>query len=508
MEYILAHDLGTSGNKAVLYSTDGQLVKSCTAPYRTSYFNGTWAEQNPEDWWRAVCESTQKLLKGTLSERIRAVSFSGQMMGCLCVDRSGRPLRPHILYCDARAERQTEEVMERIDLWTFYTITGHRASPSYTLEKLMWVRDNEPQIYRDTHKVLNAKDYIIYRLTGQLGTDYSDAGGTAAFNIVDKEWSELIADRLEIDLAKFPEAYESTAVAGEVSSQAAAETGIPAGTPVCWGAGDGCAAGVGAGSIAPGETYTCIGSSAWVGVTTQEPFFDRKRRTPVFPHAVLGLYHSCGAMQTAGASFAWAAKEVFGTAYEQGEQGHVFSRMDPEIEAAQPGSHGVLFLPYLMGERSPWWDNDARGCYLGITQETRRGDLLRSVQEGVAYNLRAILDIYREHLPISEMTLVGGGARSHIWRAILADVCGMPLLQPRNIDECTSMGAAIIGGVGTGVYKDFGQVRPFFRVMTRQEPVSSSRRIYEERYRVFVRTYEALRRVFPQIADTSWEELR
>lgn len=500
MEYILAHDLGTSGNKAVLYNTEGELIKSCTAPYKTTYFNGSWAEQDPEDWWRAVCESTQQLLEDTLVDRIRAVSFSGHMMGCLCLDKSGRPLRPHVLYCDARAQRQTEEVMERIDLWTFYTITGHRASPSYTLEKLMWIRDNEPQIYHDTHTVLNAKDYIVYRLTGTLGTDYSDAGGTAAFNIVDKEWSALIADRTGIDMEKFPEAHESTAIAGEVTPEAAAETGIPAGTPVCFGAGDGCAAGVGAGSIAPGETYTCVGSSAWVGTTTQEPFFDRKRRTPVFPHAVPGLYHSCGAMQTAGASFAWAAREVYGTAYEQGQQGHVFSRMDPEIQRAEPGSHGVLFLPFLMGERAPWWNNDARGCYLGITQETKRGDLLRSVQEGVAYNLRAILDIYREHLPVKEMTLVGGAAKSHIWRAILADVFGLPLLQPRNTEECSSMGAAIIGGVGTGVYSSFDQVRPFFRILSRQQPVSANVHLYDERFRVFVNAYRALRHVFPQIA--------
>lgn len=499
MEYILAHDLGTSGNKAVLYNTDGELVKSCTAQYKTNYYNGNWAEQDPEDWWRAVCESTRQLLQDTLTDRIRAVSFSGQMMGCLCLDKGGRPLHPHVLYCDARADRQTEEVMERIDLWTFYTITGHRASPSYTLEKLMWIRDHEPQIYRDTYKVLNAKDYIVYRLTGVLGTDYSDAGGTAAFNIVEKKWSDLIADRVGIDLEKFPDAHESTEIAGEVTAQAAEETGIPAGTPVCFGAGDGCAAGVGAGSIAPGETYTCVGSSAWVGATTAEPFFDRKRRTPVFPHAVPGLYHSCGAMQTAGASFAWAAREVFGTAYEQGQQGHIFSRMDPEILSAEPGSHGVIFLPYLMGERSPWWDNDARGCYLGISQETRRGDLLRSVQEGVAYNLRAILDIYREKLAVNEMTLVGGAANSHIWREIIADVFGVPVLRPRNTDECTSMGAAIIGGVGTGVYSDFSQVRPFFRVLSRQAPVPAHQKIYDERFRVFVRAYEALRRVFPQI---------
>lgn len=500
MQYLLAHDLGTSGNKAVLYDTRGKLIKSCTAPYRTHYFNSSWAEQNPDDWWKAVCTSTNQLLQDIDARQIAAVSFSGHMMGCLCMDRNGLPLRPHILYCDARSTPQVEEVKEKIDSWTFYTITGHRASPSYTLEKLMWIRDNEPDTYRQTHKVLNAKDYIVYKLTGIFGTDYSDAGGTEAFDITKKAWSSLIADQVAIDLEKFPDANESTAIAGEVTESASLETGIPAGTPVCYGAGDGCAAGVGAGSIVPGSTYTCVGSSAWVGTTTQEPFFDPKQRTPTFPHAVPGLYHSCGAMQTAGASFEWAAREVFGSVYEHGSKASVFSRMEPEIAQAGPGANGVLFLPYLMGERSPWWDNDARGCYLGITEETRRGDLLRAVQEGVAFNLRAILDVYREHLRITEMTFVGGAAKSSIWQAILADVFQIPILRPRNIEECSSMGAALIGGVGVGLYHSFDELQGLFEILGRQIPISEHVKLYNQRFDAFVSAYQALRHVFPKIS--------
>lgn len=500
MQYLMAHDLGTSGNKAVLYNTEGQLIKSCTAPYKTQYFNSCWAEQNPDDWWDAVCRSSLQLLQGIETDRIAAVSFSGHMMGCLCLDRNGTPLRPHILYCDARATAQVDEVMEKMDLWTFYTITGHRPSPSYTLEKLMWIRDNEPEIYRSTYKVLNAKDYVIYKFTGTVGTDYSDAGGTEAFDIVHKTWSEAIADSVHIDLEKFPQAYESTAVAGTVTLEASKATGIPAGTPVCFGAGDGCTAGVGAGSIALGKTYTCVGSSAWVGATTWEPFFDPQRRTPVFPHAVPGLYHSCGAMQTAGASFAWASREVFGSSYESGSSGDVYARMEPEIAQSSPGANGVLFLPYLMGERSPWWDNDARGCYLGITEETKRGDLLRAVQEGVAFNLRAILDVYKERLPIDEMTFVGGAAKSPIWQSILADVFEMPVLRPQNIEECSSMGAALIGGVGVGIYKDFSDLTGFFAVRGRQMPDEKYTGLYHRRFDAFVSAYKALQHVFPRIA--------
>lgn len=498
MKYILAHDLGTSGNKAVLFSTDGELIKSRVSPYATHFFHGTWAEQNPEDWWKAVCLSTQELLEGVDASKIQAVSFSGHMMGCLCVDQAGRPLRPHILYCDTRSMPQVEEVMEKIDLWTFYTITGHRASPSYTLEKLMWVRDNEPDIYRQTYKVLNAKDYIVHRLTGAFGTDYSDAGGTEAFNIVEKRWSDKVCDCVDIDPDKFPPAHESIDVAGEVTAEAAGQTGIPAGTPVCWGAGDGCACGVGAGSIDPGSTYTSMGSSAWVGATTKEPIFDSKRRVPTFPHAVPGLYHSCGVTQTAGASFSWAARTLGCVDAQTGRPD--YGRIDHDVLESGPGAGGVLFLPYLMGERSPWWDNDARGCWLGMTQETGSGDLLRAVEEGVAFNLRAILDIYKDHMNIDAMGFVGGGAKSPIWRSILADVFGLPVDVPRNIEECGAMGAAIIAGVGVGIYSGFDQVRPFFEVMSRQVPVSEHTHLYEERFKLFLRSYEALRPVFPQLA--------
>lgn len=499
MKYIVAHDLGTSGNKATLYDENGRLVKSTLASYPTTFTDaGRRAEQNADDWWEAVCLSSRQLLEGVEASEIAAVSFSGHMMGCLAVDAKGTPLRPHILYCDQRARNQAADVAQRFDTKEFFSITGHRPSASYTMEKAMWLRDCEPDVYAATHKFLQAKDYIIYRLTDQFVTDWSDAGGTELFDISKMQWSQKIADSVGLDLDKFPDAYPSTYIAGTVTKRAAQETGIPAGTPVACGAGDGCAAGVGAGSLGSGETYTCIGSSGWVGATSDAPILDEAMRAPVFPHAVPGLYHSCGAMQTAGASFAWAMREVFGTQYN-GRPENVYEQMDREIGPSGPGANGVLFLPYLMGERSPWWDDDARACYLGVTQQTTRGDLLRAVQEGVAFNLRLILDAYRDHVPISEMLFVGGAAKSAIWRGILADVFDMPVRTPRNIEECSSMGAAVIGGVGAGVFGGFDEARCFFEITEVTAPRRENVAVYEDRYGVFVDSYYALRDLFPRL---------
>ncbi len=501
MNYILAHDFGTSGNKATLYDENGVLVKSCVAAYETKFFNGNWAEQNPEDWWKAVCSSTQNLLQGMEREKIAVVSFSGQMMGCLCLDSMGRPLRNSILYCDQRSVKQNERLLSRMDAWDFYRTTGHRASPVYSVQKLMWIKENEPEIYQNTYKVLNAKDYIAFRLTGNMATDYSDAGGTEAFDIGTLQWSGKIADAAGIDLAKFPEAHPSTFVCGEVTKKAAEQSGIPEGTPVVCGAGDGCAAGVGAGSVKERRSYTCIGSSAWVATTTREPIFDLQMRTTTFPHAVPGMYHPCGAMQAGGTSFNWVKKELCAEEVMRAKREGVspYELMNREIEDSAPGANGVLFLPYLMGERSPWWNPEAKGAFLGLKLTNTRADMLRAVQEGVAYNLRAILNVYQEHVEIPQMTFVGGAAKGRIWRKIMADIYGMPIQKPRNIEECTSMGAAMIGGVGVGLFRDFEEVEQFVHIDSEEQPDAAAQALYDERFTLFLSAYRQMEGLFEKM---------
>jgi xylulokinase len=245
-KYLIAHDLGTSGNKATLFTTDGELVKSTVASYDTHYFNANFVEQDPNDWWKAVCGSSRQLLEGIDPKSIAAVSFSGQMMGALCVDKNGVPLRPHIIWADMRAVKEQEEILSKIDAWDFYRMTGHRASASYSLAKLMWVKNNEPDIYAKTAKVLHAKDYIVFKMTGRFMTDYSDASSTNAFDLNTFEWSSKILDSVGVDMELFPEAVESIHVVGEMTAESAKECGMAPGTPVLMGAGDGIAACVGA----------------------------------------------------------------------------------------------------------------------------------------------------------------------------------------------------------------------------------------------------------------------
>ncbi|HHW03316.1 MAG TPA: xylulokinase [Thermoanaerobacterales bacterium] len=501
-KYLLAHDLGTSGNKATLYTTDGELVASRTYPYDTKYFNANWAEQNPNDWWKAVCISTGQLIQGIDTRQIACVSFSAQMMGCLCVDRQGRPLRNSIIYSDQRAQKETDKILQHIDAMDFYKIVGHRASPSYSLEKLMWVKNNEPDVYKNTYKMLNAKDYIAFKLTGRMVTDYTDASGTNAFDLNTYRWSEKIVDIAGIDGDKLPEARESTFVVGEVTKEAAEETGLREGTPVVIGAGDGMCASVGAGCTRPGIAYNYVGSSSWIGITTEKPVYDVKMRTMTWAHAVPGYVNPIGTMQTAGTSYSWLKNEICRIETKEALEKGVspYEIINDEIEKSPPGARGILFLPYLLGERTPHWNPNARGAFIGITVGHKREDLLRAVMEGVTYNLNTILNIFKNYVPIDSMIVIGGGAKGRIWRQMMADIYGVRILKPNYLEEATSMGAAVIGGIGVGEFKDFDAINKFIKIESEHNPDPSKREIYDKTYQVFLHSYDALTGIYEELA--------
>ena len=497
-KYLLAHDIGTSGNKATLFTTEGDMIGSATNSYGTNYFNESWAEQNPDDWWNAVCISTKQLIENIDPADIVSISFSGQMMGCLCVDKNGLPLRNSIIYCDQRAGKQSEELLNKISLEAFYQVCGHRLSPVYALEKLMWVRDLHPEIYEATYKMLNAKDYIVFKLTGEFATDYSDASGTNAYDIVKNEWSNKILDLAGIDYDKFPTIHESIFVAGEVTKDAAEETGLKYGTPVVIGAGDGSAAAVGVGCIKPGTAYTYLGSSAWVGTTAEKPLHDEKMRTMTWAHAVPKFYHATGSMQAAGTCNQWLKDEI--CQIETKESNNLdkspYEIINEKIQQTAAGSNGIVFLPYLLGERSPHWNPNAKGAFVGIKLTNKREDLLRSVLEGVTFNLNWILDIYKSKIKIEEVTFIGGGAKGSVWRQILADIFDTRILIPNYLEEATSIGAAVIGGVGVGALKNFGDIDRFIRIVDKVEPIKENQKVYKKSYQQFIDTYESLVDVF------------
>ncbi|HUZ17338.1 MAG TPA: xylulokinase [Spirochaetia bacterium] len=496
--YLLAHDLGTSGNKATLFTVDGELLRSASVPYDTHYFNNNWAEQNPEDWWRAIVESTRAVAENIDPGEIAVIAVSGQMMGCLCVDEAGKPLRPAILYSDQRAVEECSALTEAVGAKELYRITGHRPSASYSIEKLMWVRDHEPEIYARTCKMLHAKDFVNYRLTGVMASEYSDASGTNAMDLLARRWSGPILDAAGIDKEKLPNLVSSTDVIGELTPTAAREIGLTPGIPVVAGAGDGVCAAVGVGSVKPGITYNYLGSSSWIATTTVEPIFDDAMRTFVWAHAVPGYVHPCGTMQTAGSALSWLKNEMGALERAAARETGLspYDLLARQIEKSPPGANGLIFLPYLLGERTPRWNPDAKGALVGLTLEHTRADVLRAVMEGVTLNLSYILEIFRERIPIREITVIGGGAKGEVWRRIMADVYQAEILRPNYLEEATSMGAAIIGGVGCGAFDTFDVAGRFTKVVDRTLPDPTKASVYARSAQLLNDTYDALKPLF------------
>ena len=504
MKYILAHDLGTSGNKATLFSEDGKMIGSEVFSYDAHYFNGTWVEQDAEDWWNAVCQTSKNLIAATAinPSDIGAISFSGQMMGCLCVDKQGNPLRPSIIWADTRAVEQSKQLEEHISQQDIYRIVGHQNTPSYGIQKLMWVRDNEPDIYEQTYKILNAKDFIVSRLTGQFYTDYSDGNGNGCFDLVNLKWSEEIIGYAGIDIDKLPELKPSTFVAGGVTQEAAAACGLVAGIPVVLGGGDGAVANVGAGSIAPGKTYCCMGTSAWVATTSEKPIFDEQMRVVTWAHVVPGLYSPNGTMQFAGGAYNWMKNTICKKEAYDAEQNGVspYQYMNEQIAKAPVGANGIIFLPYMLGERAPRWDVDAKGAFIGLRPENTRGDILRSVLEGVTMNLSIILDIHRSQADINELMILGGGAKGDVWRQMMADIFNAKITAPKLLEEAGSMGAAVIGGVGAGIFDDFTAIDKFIEINSVNTPTKANVDAYGPVKELFDECYFALKDIFKKMS--------
>ncbi len=498
-KYLLAHDLGTSGNKATLFTTDGEYVKSVVGEYGVKFYNSNWAEQNPEDWWEAVCSTSRELMQGIDAADVAVVSMSGQMMGCLCVDKKGMPLYNSIIWADMRGVKEEQQMRESIGADAVYNITGHRASASYSLAKLLWLRNNEPNVYKNTYKMLNAKDYIILRLTGNFLTDFSDASGTNAFDLNTFTWSDSILDNMDVDRKLLPEAVPSTHIAGEVSGEAAQACGLAAGTPVVMGAGDGSSASVGAGSVAEGVTYNCLGSSSWIGTTTKKMILDPNQILFNWAHAVPGYISPCGTMQAAGASYAWMKQQL--CEYEVKTAEHPYDAINGQIAQSPPGANGLYYLPYLLGERSPRWNPNARGAFLGLKMEHTHKDMLRSVVEGVGFNLKIILSLMQQYVEVSEITILGGLAKSEVCSQIFTDIFGIEVNALNHLEEATSIGAAVIGGVGIGALSSFAEVSKFVHPNQFYKPNAQNKERYEKMLRIFDQSYYALKDVYDEMAE-------
>ena len=504
-KFILAHDLGTTGNKASLFDEEGKVRASSLSVYATEYPRPNWVEQNPEDWWNAVCSSTKQLLKtaGIHPKQVACITFSGQMMGCVALDKRARPLRNALIWADTRAIPQAEQLIAGVGMERAYRISGHRASASYSAAKIMWVRDHQPEIFAEAHKFVNAKDFIVARLSGIFATDFSDASGTNLYDLDSYDWSAPLLEAAGLDRSKLPDLHESTDVVGEVLASVVDEVGLAAGTPVVIGGGDGCCAAAGAGVVREGSAYNYIGSSSWIAIARKQPIYDPAMRTFTWAHMMRGMYSPCGTMQAAGGSYQWLRDTFCQPEKEAAEKQNIspYELMNQLAEQSRPGAHGLLFFPYLLGERSPRWNPDARAVYFGLGMSHTRADIIRATLEGITLNLKVILDAFRQQgAQIEAMRVIGGGANGRTWRQIMANIYGVPIRRPALLAEATSFGAALAGGIGVGMYKDWSLAETLTPIVDEILPDPQLTGQYEKMYAIFNRAYEAFVPLYGEMA--------
>ena len=495
---LIAHDLGTTGNKATLVSNDGKMIASQTVHYGADWGTDGRAEQDPHDWWDAVCRATRELLASTNTPgtSIDGVSFSGQMMGVVPLDAHGEPVRPAIIWADTRSTKETDALLQRVSMADCYRITGHRLNPTYSLTKLMWLRENEPETFARTAVFCLAKDYTAYKLTGVLATDPSDASSTNAYDQASGDWAWDIIDAAGLDHGLFPTIVPSTHVIGTVTAEAARATGLAEGTPVVIGGGDGPVAALGAGIInEESGAYSYLGSSSWVSLSAPRPLLDPQMRSMTFNHVVPGQFVPTATMQAGGASVGWGHEVLSGgQTYEQflGAAGHV--------EAA---TKGLFFLPYLIGERSPHWNPLARGVFAGLHIDHKQPHMMRAVMEGVAFNLRTGLEAFSDAgFEVDHIDCIGGLAKSPVMLQILADARNIPVAARDIVDEANSIGAAVLAGVGTGVFEDFSIATRLSHRDPDTAPEQRAHAAYEQPYRLFLDAYVRLEPWFADVHQT------
>jgi xylulokinase len=482
---VLGIDVGTGGTRAVVVDDAGLVVASAAEPHEPfASPRPGWAEQDPDDWWRACTGAVRAALERAPRHAVAAVGLSGQMHGAVVLDEREQVMGPSLIWCDQRTEAECRTITELVGEERLIQLTGNPALTAFTLPKLMWIREHEPQIWRRVRAVLLPKDYVRLRLTGERATDVADASGTLLFDVANRRWSAPMLDAVELDERMLPLAYESPEVSGEITAAGAEATGLAPGTPVVAGAGDQAAGAVGMGVVRPGAVSATIGTSGVVFAATDRPARDPLGRIHTFCHAVPGRWHVMGVTQAAGLSLSWFV-DRFGGDYQSATE---------LAASAPPGSGGVLWAPYLLGERTPHLDPDARGALVGLTATHGRAHVVRAILEGVAFSLRDTLTIFDEmSIPVDSIRLGGGGARSHIWRQIQADVYGQEVEVPR-ADEGAAYGAAILAGVGARVWPSVDAAcDSLVRIAARVAPDAEAAALLDGRYEAFRRLYGALK---------------
>jgi xylulokinase len=498
MAYLMGIDVSTTGAKALLIDESGQVIATATTEYPLSTPRPLWSEQSPADWWRGVCLSVRKALAkaGSTGEDVRGIGLTGQMHGLVMLDRSGNVLRPAILWNDQRTARQCVEITERVGgADAILRLTGNAILPGFTAPKILWVRDNEPRVFEQTAHILLPKDYARFCLTGEYATEVSDASGTSLLDVEHRCWSSPMLRALDIPGDWLPRCTESPEVSGRISATAARETGLKPGTPVVGGGGDQAAQAVGSGVVTSGIISVTSGTSGVVFAHSDRFAMESMGRLHAFCHAVPGKWHVMGVMLSAGGSLRWL-RDCLGDSERAAAQ---LSGEDPyelltrSASRAPAGSLGLIFLPYLTGERTPYADPEARGALVGLTVRHRKEHIVRSVLEGVSFGLRDCLELIQSlNVPIAQVRASGGGARSALWRQIQADIFGKELVLV-NVTEGAAYGAALLAGVGVGTYAGVEEaVAHSVAITERVAPIPANVARYQALYPTYRSLYPAL----------------
>ncbi|MHB8897956.1 MAG: xylulokinase [Thermoguttaceae bacterium] len=492
METLLAYDLGTGGNKASVYDAEGRLLAAEFDPYPTDYPQAGWHEQRPRAWWDSVVRSTRRILQAGAVDpsSVRALAISGHSLGCVPLDRAGRLLRESTpIWSDSRAAEQAAAFFHKIDPARWYRITGNGfPAPHYTMLKILWYRDHEPDMFRQIGKVIGTKDYVNYRLTGRIATDYSYASGCGVYDLSQWKYSQPLVEAAGLDADLLPQIVPSTETLGELTPEAAAELGLPKSVRVACGGVDNSCMALGARCFREGRIYASLGSSMWIAESSATPLLEERTRPYVFTHVVPGMFASALAIFSGGTSLRWVRDQLCtNLAADARRQGRdAYDLMTALAETSPVGANMLLFNPSLAGGSSLDASPAIRGAFLGLDLGHTQADLVRAALEGIALNLRLVLDQLRRLANVgSEMVVVGGGSRSPLWRQILADALQVDIVKTSVGQEAGALGAAAVAAVAAGLWDDFDRVDAAHQVESVTRPVPANVDVYEKLLPIF-----------------------
>jgi xylulokinase len=504
-DLILTYDIGTTGAKAVIFKKDATIVGSAYKQYETYYPKPGWFEQSPGEWWDAVVEASRELLASTGIDPVRIVgiSFSGQMMGQVPVGRNGELLQERVpIWSDGRATKQVEQVFNALGGYeAFYDITLQGHNPQlYALFRIMWYRDNMPEVFKKTYKFLHSKEFIATQMTGEFATDYTDQALGCTLDMNKRTWSEDMFRAAGVSRDVFPELRESIDVMGRLTKEAAQVLHLVEGIPVVVGAGDGPCAAAGAGALIPGDAYFYIGSASWGGTIETKPIGDFATKVIVHNHLVPGLYHSQYVMYTGAIAQQWAIETMFGKEPEGVDAYRLASDLARVIPFPEDT---VLFLPYMRPGGAPYNNINARGVFAGIGLNHKRQHLFRAVLEGVSMNIKMLLDRFEQFRgqKLPELNIIGGGSRNPYWMQLLADISGRRITTTNLKQEANCFAAAQCAGVGVGLYEDFNEVKQLFHVEEEYSAESGVAEFYAKKYAVFLEAYQGMLKAYDMLAE-------